>query len=157
MLYNKTKFMLLSHQKITMSATFTQWRSDREGEPFQILGIWLLDNLTWSKHTFAAKHGDFSDTYISHFSPLTVLLSLFCIYIKPKFFPYSNIWMRYLGPTSQKGQDTSRERLAIRIATKSWSSHNSNLPYELLSLELRRQYHKLLYTFPFVRLTFFLQ
>jgi len=91
MLYNKTKFLLLSHQKITMSATFTQWRSDREGEPFQILGIWLLDNLTWSKNTFAAKHGDFSDTYISHFSPLTVLLSLFCIYIKPKFFLHSII------------------------------------------------------------------
>ena len=98
---------------------------------------------------FAAKHGDFLDIYIA-LSPLTVPLNLHLY--KTQVLPILEYGCAIWDPHFKKDKILleSVQHFAIRIATKPWSSHNFSPPYDLPSLESRRQYHKLLYTFKFL-------
>ena len=94
----------------------------------------------------AAKHGDFLDIYIA-LSPLTVLLSLFCTYIKPKFFLYLNRDVLSGTHISKRTRNYGRvsNTLQFKLPPRLGPSHNTSLPHELPSLESQRQYHKLLH------------
>ena len=60
---------------------------------FKYLGIWVSDDLTWSKHieSICCKAQRLLGYICIAPSPPTVLLSLFCTYINLKFFLYLNM------------------------------------------------------------------
>ena len=114
---------------------------------FKYLGIWLSDDLTWSihiEHVCCKARRLLGYIYLSPES----ILHLYKTRVLPIFEYGCAIWDPHL--KKDKILLENVQNFAIRIATKSRTSHNSSPPYELPSLESRRQYHKLLCTFKFL-------
>ena len=91
---NKTKFMLISRNRKSQHPPLLLNGTQMEKvNHFKYLGIWLSADLTLSKHidSVCCKVQRLLGYIYIALSPFTVFLSLFCIYIKPKFFPYSNM------------------------------------------------------------------
>ena len=87
--FSHTLVLRISYE-ITFSLNGIQIEKVRH---FKYLGIWLSDDLTWSKHieSVCCKARRLLGYIYIALSPPTVLLSLFCTYINPKFFLYLNM------------------------------------------------------------------
>ena len=103
---NKTKFMLISRLKRSHCPSFSLSGIQTEKvRHFKYLAIWLSDDLTWSKHieSVCCKARRLLGYIYIALSPPTVLLSLFCTYIK------SFLYLNMVGPTLQKRQESTGE------------------------------------------------
>ena len=151
---NKTKFMLISRIRELQCQSFLLNGIQIERvRHFKYLGIWLSDDLTWSKHieSVCCKAQRLLGYIYRAFSPHCFPESILPLY-KTQVLPILEYGCVIWDPHLKKDKKLleSVQYFAIQITTKTWSSHNTSLPHELPSLESRRQYHKLLYTFKFL-------
>jgi len=149
---SKTKFMLITRTKSCQCPPLLLNGTQIERvSHFKYLGIWLSEDLTWTKHieSICCKArrllGLIYRTFSPHCSP-ELILHLYKTQVMPILEYGCIIWDPHFN--KDKILLENIQLFAIRIATR--FNKNSSPPLQLASLESRRQYHKLLYTFKFL-------
>ena len=120
---------------------------------YKYLGIWILEDLSWSKHidTVCCKArrllGFIHRTFSPYCSP-EIIVTLYKSQVVPVL---DYIWLYHTGPTSEKDilLIESVQTFALRTATHSWQENalTLNSHFHLSTLANRCSHFKLLYTY----------
>ena len=152
---SKCKYMVLSRKRSPMlpvaQLTILDIPLDRVSE-FKYLGVWLTDNLSWSKHiqSITKKAMKLVSVVYRKFyrhSSTETLKKLYISLIRPHLEYASPVWDPHC--VSQIGVLEKVQKFSLRMCLKAW-----NIPYDsilertaLPSLEKRRKLLKLIFLF----------
>ena len=149
---NKTKFMLISHRRNLPKNFPTLYINNIQIDSvshFKYLGIWISEDLTWSKHveSICCKAHRILGYMFRTFSPHCNQDSIIALQVLPILEYAYVVWDPHLIKDQQLLE--SVQLFATRMAARSWTSDSESLNYhfQLPSLSSRRIYFKVLSTY----------
>ena len=153
---SKTKFMLISRSRQKSHPSLLLDSSPLEQvSHFKYLGVWISDDLTWTKHISAVtcKARRLLGFIFRTFSPFCssdAIITLYKAQVLPILDYACIVWDPHLKKDSSLIENV--QLFAARMATKSWRANASTLneTLNLPTITSRRKYFKVLYAFKFL-------